>query len=297
MKQQQRSRRTENRAGDRAKQLSADVASDLNPQREQMADESMVRTLDAQARAIWPQEVELIRRYGLPPNAQILDAGCGTGEVASRLADLFPEAQVLAVDILDHHLALARQRYAQLASRLRFEHQSIFELAAPSDTFDLAVCRHVLHSVPQADRVLKELARVTKPGGRLHVIPEDYGMLHFQTDRLDLRSFWHESSAAFGVKTKTDLYIGRNTYAILAELGLTDIAVDYVIVDTLRVPRETFAAIFQAWRDGYVDPISEVTRWSRDEVAAFFEQMIADIRDPRRYAVWMVPVVSGRKPL
>ncbi len=32
---------------------------DLNPQAEQMADESMVRTLAAQARAIWPQEALL----------------------------------------------------------------------------------------------------------------------------------------------------------------------------------------------------------------------------------------------
>ncbi|HWN81988.1 MAG TPA: class I SAM-dependent methyltransferase, partial [Candidatus Udaeobacter sp.] len=93
--------------------------SDLNPQREQMADESMVRTLDAQARAIWPQEVALVRRYGFSGAIQILDAGCGTGEVASRLAELFPESRMLAVDILDHHLALARERYARLASRLR----------------------------------------------------------------------------------------------------------------------------------------------------------------------------------
>jgi len=295
MSQRERSGSAEKVGASAKSQWPADVLSELNPQREQMADESMVRTLDAQARAIWPQEVELVRRYGLPSQVKILDAGCGTGEVAARLADLFPAAEVLAVDILDHHLALARERYARLAPRLRFEHQSIFELSAPRDTFDLTVCRHVLHSIPHADRVLKELARVTKPGGRLHVIPEDYGMLHFQTDGLDLRSFWHESPAAFGVKTGTDLYIGRNTYAILADLGFTDIAVDYVIVDTLRVPRETFASIFQAWRDGYVDPISEVTRWSRDEVAAYFDQMIADIKNPRRYAVWMVPVVSARK--
>ena len=63
---------------------------DLNPQAKQMADESMVRNLDAQARAIWPQEMPLFKRYGLPANAQILDAGCGTGELASRLAELFP---------------------------------------------------------------------------------------------------------------------------------------------------------------------------------------------------------------
>src|SRR6266540_7052660 len=84
---------------------------DLNPQSKQMADESMVRTLDAQARAIWPQEVELIRRYGLGPEIRILDAGCGTGEAASRLAEMFPRASVLGVDILDPHLDEARRRY------------------------------------------------------------------------------------------------------------------------------------------------------------------------------------------
>ena len=95
--------------------------------------------------------------------------------------------------------------------------------------------------------------RVTRPGGRLHLIPEDYGMLHFQAGALDPRDFWHEAPARFGEATGTDLFVGRNTYGIFVDLGLTDITVDYVIVDTVRVPREIFARIFEAWRDGYVD--------------------------------------------
>ena len=269
---------------------------DLNPHGKQMADESMVRTLAAQTQAIWPQESRLIARYGLGQELRILDAGCGTGECSSRLAELFPRAQVLGVDILDDHLALARERYAALGPRLSFEHQSIFELAAADGTYDFTLCRHVLHSVPQADRVIAELVRVTKPGGRLHLIPEDYGMLHFQAGALDPRGFWHETPASFAQATGTDLFVGRNAWSILAGLGLTDLTVDYVIVDTLRVPRPTFAAILEAWRDGYVEPISEVTRFSRAEATAYFDQMIADIRDPKRYAVWMVPVVAGKVP-
>src|SRR5713101_6632444 len=96
---------------------------DLNPQAKQMADESMVRNLDAQARAIWPQEMPLLQRYTLPAELHILDAGCGTGEGSSRLAELFPRAHVLGVDIVDKHLELARVRYENLASRLTFEHQ------------------------------------------------------------------------------------------------------------------------------------------------------------------------------
>src|SRR5438876_9391850 len=93
--------------------LPEETMTDLNPQAKQMADESMVRNLEAQARAIWPQEVELIRRYRLPDDLHVLDAGCGTGEASSRLAELFPRARVLGVDILDGHLELARSRYGR----------------------------------------------------------------------------------------------------------------------------------------------------------------------------------------
>jgi len=269
---------------------------ELNPQAKQMADESMVRNLDAQARAIWPQEMPLIRRYSLPEELRILDAGCGTGEGSSRLAELFPRAQVLGVDIIDPHLELARARFANLAPRLKFEHQSIYELQAEGRSFDLTVCRHVLHSIPQADQVIAELVRVTRRGGYLHLIPEDYDMLHFERAAVDPRDFWHVAPKSFGERTGTDLFIGRHAFAILAALKMEEIRVDYVIVDTLRVPRETFAAILQAWRDGYADVLGELTPISRDSAVAYFEQMIANILDPRSYAVWMVPIVSARVP-
>jgi ubiquinone/menaquinone biosynthesis C-methylase UbiE len=269
---------------------------DLNPQREQMADESMVRNLEAQARAIWPQEIELIRRYNLPDDIHVLDAGCGTGEGASRLAELFPRSDVLGVDILDHHLDLARQRYQRLAPRLSFEHQSIYELSAADNVYDLVACRHVLHSIPFPERVLAELKRVTRHGGMLHLIPEDYGMLHFERRAPNPDEMWQEAPARFGENTQTDLFIGRHVYRHLVELGLEGITMDYVIVDTLRVPRETFAAILEAWRDGYVEPVSEVTRFTETQVAAYFDQMVHNIQDPQGYAVWMVPVVSARVP-
>jgi ubiquinone/menaquinone biosynthesis C-methylase UbiE len=267
---------------------------DLNPQAKQMADESMVRNLAAQAIAIWPQEVEFFRRYSLPAEPRILDAGCGTGEIASRLAQFFERAHVLGVDIIEDHLALARSRYAVMAPRLKFERQSVFALDAADRTFDLTVCRHVLHSIPEPGRVIAELARVTRPGGYLHLIPEDYGMLHFQRGPLDPSEFWHVVPPAFSSATNTDLFIGRNTFGILSAMDLGEIRVDYVVVDTLRVPRETFAAILEAWRDGYAESIGQLSSITQESAVAYFNQMAANIRDPNGYAVWMVPVVSAR---
>jgi SAM-dependent methyltransferase len=273
------------------------MTDDLNPQARQMADESMMRNLAAQAEAIWPQEAPLLRRYGLRDDARILDAGCGPGEATSRLAQLFPRATVLGVDVLDAPLDLARRRHAGLAPRVRFEKGSIFGLELPDGAFDLTVCRHVLQAIPDAERAVAELVRVTRRGGRLHLIAEDYGMIHFQRGRrLDPAPFWGEIPARIGAATGTDMFVGRGAYALLRRLGLRDVTVDYVIVDTLRVPRDTFARIWEAWRDGYSDFIAQHTPLTRDEVVAQFDDQIATIRDPDGYAVWMIPVVAGVVP-
>ncbi|HYQ81450.1 MAG TPA: methyltransferase domain-containing protein [Anaeromyxobacteraceae bacterium] len=273
----------------------AGAREDLNPHARQMADQSMFRTLAAQAEAIWPQEAALLRRYALPDEARILDAGCGTGEIASRLAALYPAATVLGVDVLDAPLELARRRHGALHPRLRFEKGSVFQLDLPAASFDLAVCRHVIQAIPEPERALAELVRVTRPGGWVHVLAEDYGMIHFPPRRLDPDQFWPEVPRQFGRSAGTDMFVGRRTWSILRGLGLERVEVDYVLVDTLRVSRETFAAIWEAWRDGYVDAIAERTRFSSQEARAHFDDQIATLRDPDAYAVWMVPVVSGQR--
>jgi hypothetical protein len=90
--------------------------------------------------------------------------------------------------------------------------------------------------------------------------------------------------------------VGRKAPALLAAAGLVDVTCDYVVVDTLRCARADFAAIWRAWKDGYVDVLAAHGELPRDEVAAHFDDMIACIEDPAGYAVWHVPVVTGRKP-
>ena len=104
------------------------------------------------------------------------------------------------------------------------------------------------------------------------------------------------SSGEHGRATGIDLFAGRNAYGALRTLGLDAIAVDYVIVDTVRVARETFASILEAWRDGYAAAIGENTAIDAASATAYFDQMIANVRNPSAYAVWMVPVVSARVP-
>ena len=140
-----------------------------NPQADQMGDESMVRNLEAQAIAIWPQEESLFERYRLSADCRILDVGCGTGEISSRLARLYPHASVIAVDLLDGVLEIARDRYRDLAPRLEFRQQDAFKLDFEAHGFDLVVCRHMLQAVPRPITILAQLKQHLKPGGWLHM--------------------------------------------------------------------------------------------------------------------------------
>jgi ubiquinone/menaquinone biosynthesis C-methylase UbiE len=269
-----------------------------NPQAEQMADESMARNLAHQAQAIWPQERALFDRYALAGALSILDVGCGTGEITRRLAERYPQAQLLGIDILESNLQLARRDSASFASRIDYRHGDAFALALPADSVDLLVCRHMSQAVPDFPQVLAEFTRVLRPGGWLHLLSEDYGMLHMPaTGDRDPDRFWNQVVIAFLDSIRCDGRIGRHSPPLLEQLGYRDIAMDYLTIDTLRVPRATFADILKAWRDGYAAPLAASSGRSLADIQAQFASMISAIESPPQYAVWHVPVVSGRKPL
>src|SRR5262245_9675390 len=255
-----------------------------------MADESMVRNLAAQAEAIWPQEEPILRRH--PPAGDVLDVGCGTGEIDARLLEAFPGIRLTGVDLDEGHLERARAR----CPGARFQNADAQALPFADQSFDLVVCRHVLQAVSDAPRALAEMRRVARPGGRLHLISEDYGMLWCHPTELGSDGFWQALPPLYEAAVGCDLHIGRKTFTVLNDLGMTDIRVDYVVVDTLRVERETFACIWEAWRDGFTDTIALHTGRTRAEIEERFRQMIACVRDPRGYALWQVPVWTARRP-
>ncbi|HTU67892.1 MAG TPA: methyltransferase domain-containing protein [Steroidobacteraceae bacterium] len=265
----------------------------LNPQGEQMADASMIRTLAAQIEAIWPQEKKLVDFYRLPRNARVLDVGAGTGEFSARIADAYPDARVTGVELLAASVDYARQRHAALAPRVTFETGDAFRLAQPDDTYDLVANRHMVQAVPQVERVVAELVRVTRPGGHVHVLAEDYSMLHMMSGPHDPDLFWRKV-VEFAARTGTDARIGRRAATVLKAAGLKDVRVDYVVVDTQRVPRRVFADIITAWRDGYVDALATPDS-PPTLVRQQFDEIIASILNPEHYAVWHVPIVSGVK--
>jgi SAM-dependent methyltransferase len=268
-------------------------AAERNPQAEQMSDESMVRNLAHQADAIWPQEVRLFDRYALDEREiRILDLGCGTGEITRRLAARYPHATIVGVDILEGSVELAR-RLTPAERRIEYRQADAFALPFDTATFDLVVCRHVSQSVPCFHLVIDEIARVLRAGGWLHLLSEDYGMLRMPLGARDPDTFWIGTVLRYLDSIRCDGRIGRHSFGLLQRAGFSDIAVDYVIVDTVRVPRATFAGILVAWRDGYTGVLAAASGRTEDDVRGEFDEIIRAIEDPEQYAVWHIPVISG----
>ncbi|HEX9793223.1 MAG TPA: class I SAM-dependent methyltransferase [Planctomycetota bacterium] len=256
----------------------------------------MVRNLAAQIEVVWPQERPLLAGYALPAAPSVLDLACGTGEATVRMAELWPHAQVLGIDVHEPHLETARRLSAGYGARVSYQLGDAFASELPAASFDLSVCRHMLQAVPEPERVIAEMVRVTRPGGRLHLVIEDYGMMHFHPTPLDADRFWRLGPISFAASTGTDLRVGRKAFTMLRRAGLLDVRIDYLVIDTGRVPREVFARIWEAWRDGYATAIAAHTTLALDEVLAHFDGMIAAIRDPEGYGVWQLPVATGSLP-
>jgi SAM-dependent methyltransferase len=96
-----------------------------------------------------------------------LDSGCGTGALAFALAPLVGE--VVGVDTREEYLEAAREMAPE---NVRFLEGDSTSLPFGYATFDLACCLRLLHHVRRPELVVSELARVTRPGGRLFIVDQ-----------------------------------------------------------------------------------------------------------------------------
>jgi ubiquinone/menaquinone biosynthesis C-methylase UbiE len=117
------------------------------------------------------EEVEraLQRLIGDQPVGDLLDIGTGTGRMLSLLA---PRAnRAIGVDRSHEMLAFARASLVQPEFRhVQLRHGDMYRLALPSRSMDLVVLHQVLHFADEPVTVLREIARVLRPGGRLLLV-------------------------------------------------------------------------------------------------------------------------------
>lgn len=115
--------------------------------------------LEHQAKTTQSLRNFIYRKIGLPRLDLVLDVGCGTGVITAELASR--DVDTIGFDIDPEAINFARQNYPDV----NFDLAEKGELPFSADTFGLVFCHFVLMWQENPEKLIAQMARVTKPGG------------------------------------------------------------------------------------------------------------------------------------
>ena len=250
-----------------------------------------VQMLDAQ------RAVPFIREYkqrvrtllDLHAGQRVLDAGMGTGEDAQKMARLVaPEGEVVGLDFSQIMIDEARRRVHDASLRVRFVQGDIQQLPFEDAAFDCCYADRVFIHLPDPQRAVAELVRVTRPGGRIVIAEGDH-----ETQVLD--SPYREVTRRF-FRFRNDGMrqpgVAHRLYALFKDAGLVDVQVEPMArvttdYETIRPVAHYIEGMRLAESCGIVSAV-EAEQW----IVALEEAM----RTGRFFHVMMWFITMGRKP-
>jgi ubiquinone/menaquinone biosynthesis C-methylase UbiE len=174
-----------------------------------------------------PRMEPLLEPAGLTAGLRVVDFGCGPGMLTLELARrVGPGGHVHAVDLNPDFLERTRQNAARegLAEQVSIHRASDDRLPLEDGSVDRVICKNVLEYVDDAVLTLRDFRRALAPGGRVHAIDSDWGMLAVEPlgpERIA------ELFAAASMAYRTPL-IGRKLYGLMRAAGFEKVRVEVV---------------------------------------------------------------------
>jgi SAM-dependent methyltransferase len=187
----------------------------------------------------------LARAAGVHPGQRVLDVGSGPGALTAVLVELAGAESVAAADPSESFLAALRERLPGVDARLAAAEELPFE----DGEFDAALAQLVVNFMSDPDAGVREMRRVTRPGGAVAACVWDY-----PGEMTMLRAFWDAAA-----ELEPELVAGRDERAAmpfaeegeLAELfrrvGLEDVEEGELLVSA---PYESFDDLWEPFTSG-----------------------------------------------
>lgn len=155
----------------------------------------------------------------LRPGASVLDVGCGPGTITIDIAERVAPGEVIGVDASAAVVSQAANTAAERGiTNVRFASGDAYALDFADETFDIVHAHQTLQHVHDPVAVLREMARVTKPGGVVAARDADYGgMIWFPL--LPALTQWIEMYRAVHHSNGSEPDAGRRLRAWAIEAG------------------------------------------------------------------------------
>ncbi len=159
-----------------------------------------------------------MRFLDVPAGAHVLEVGSGLGLLAVEVA-----SAAKAVDVVGIEISAAQIAAASAHKRVTYVQGDAHSLEFPDGSFDLVYARYLLEHVADPERVLREMRRVTKPGGRVGVCENDVSLLRFDPPCPAFDRAW-DVFTRFQASLGGDGLIGRRLYRLFRLAGFTGVA-------------------------------------------------------------------------
>ena len=185
---------------------------------------------DAYDRFMGRYSVVLAPRFadaaGIEAGQRVLDVGCGPGALTTELVERLGVEAVSAVDPSEPFVAAAERRLPGIDARLA----SAEALPFADDTYDAALAQLVLHFLGDPEQGVRELARVTRPGGTVAACTWDS-----RGDMELLRTFWQAALAlddgAPDEASTLRFTRGEELEEVFGANGLTEVRLEQLYVE------------------------------------------------------------------
>lgn len=157
----------------------------------------------------------------LRPGQSVLDVGCGPGTITVDLARRVAPGGVIGLDAVESVLAQGRDNAADL-DNVEFRRGDACALDFPDDSFDVVHAHQVLLHLTDPVAALREMLRVTRPGGVVAVRDCDYsGAIWWPAD--DRLERWREVYQAVARAGGTEPDAGRRIISWAHAAGAVDV--------------------------------------------------------------------------
>jgi ubiquinone/menaquinone biosynthesis C-methylase UbiE len=178
-------------------------------------------------------EFLVTRVWELDQVCRLAEFGCGSGKMGLQLMPWLARGSTYAgIDQSSRLVSRGRQVWENTPWQAEFCQGSIYETPFPDDSFDVAMTHTVLMHVPYPERVLREMVRVTRPGG-LVIACEANRNAH--TAMLHIEEVNHQETVPLALfqtmnreirkQTGVDHNIGAKLPVLMHQAGLRDIQI------------------------------------------------------------------------
>jgi len=229
----------------------------------------------------------------ISPGHRLLDVGCGPGTDTIPLGNLVGAGgETIGVDNDGAKLAKAEKRAsaAGVSAWVRHHMTDVTRgLPFPDDKFDSCRSERLFQHLLHPEDVLKEMVRVTRPGGWIVLLDTDHGTKSIDSPEVDIERQLMRVTAE---RCLVNGYSGRQLYRLFKQAGL-----DQVAVETISIPFTDYALCRQA---NFLDRVEAEALAARVVTQAEIQRWRLSLERASAEGVFFASgtgtIVAGRKP-